>query len=200
MNVRLQCDLEFLAGIYYEDQLQINRYSICINLLTKTVDTANTNIAMDRVKTFVYGELENTVFINAANPERSELFHMMGVNITMVPEAPVDQIIGMMLYYKLNAIMEGRMVITQLDISSHLGDGVWYQHDDEDPVGPFAAEGWWHDNSLKHNTLVDTETEPNVVKVLPNAWVEYGLMWPGEHLETASTAGNTVVFGNFPKQ
>ena len=169
MNVRLQCDLEFLAGIYYEDQLQINRYSICINLLTKTVDTANTNIAMDRVKTFVYGELENTVFINAANPERSELFRMMGVNITMVPEAPVDQIIGMMLYYKLNAIMEGRMVITQLDISSHLGDGVWYQHDDEDPVGPFAAEGWWHDNSLKHNTLVDTEAESNIVKVLPIA-------------------------------
>jgi hypothetical protein len=200
MNVRLQYDLEFLAGVYYEDQLQMNQYNVSLNLLTKTKDSASTNIALDRAKAFVHGALENTVFINQNNMERAEFMQMIGINVTTLPEEPVDQIIGMMLYYKLNAIMEGRMLITQLDLSSHLGDGVWYQHDDEDPIGPFAAEGWWHDNSLKHNTLVDTEAESNIVKVLPNAWVEYGLMWPGEHLETASAAGNTVVFGNFPKQ
>jgi hypothetical protein len=36
---------------------------------------------------------------------------MMGINVTTLPEEPVDQIIGMMLYYKLNAIMEGRMIV-----------------------------------------------------------------------------------------
>jgi len=38
MNVRLQYSLEFLAGIYFEDQLQMNSYEVNLNLLTKTAD------------------------------------------------------------------------------------------------------------------------------------------------------------------
>ena len=141
MNVRLQYDLEFLAGIYYEDQLQMNQYNVSLNLLTKTRDSVSTNIALDRAKAFVHGALESTVFINQANQERAEFMQMIGINVTTLPEEPVDQIIGMMLYYKLNAIMEDRMTVTQLDIASSLGDSVWYQHDEEDVTGPFRW-GW----------------------------------------------------------
>ena len=64
MNVRLQYDLDFLAGIYYDDHLQINSYSVSMSLLTKTADAASTNTAMNRLKAFMHGELANTVFIN----------------------------------------------------------------------------------------------------------------------------------------
>ena len=144
MNVRLQYDLEFLAGIYFDDCLQINSYDVSMNLLTKTKDSASTNIAMERLKAFVHGVLESTVFINQTNMERAEFLQLAGCNVTTLPEEPVDQIVGMMLYYKLNAVMEDRMVITNLDIASRLGDGVWYQHDEEDSAGPFASDGWWH--------------------------------------------------------
>jgi hypothetical protein len=151
---------------------------------------------MDRIKAFVFGELEHSVFINVAQRERAELMHLMGINVTTLPEEPVDQIIGMMLYYKLNSIMEGRMIVRSLDISSSLGDSVWYQHDDEDSAGPFAQDGWWHDSGVKHNTVDVNNVDANIVKVVPDAWTEYGLAWPGEATET----GNTVVFGNFPKK
>ena len=147
MNVRLQYDIEFLAGIYYDDTLQMNKYDASISLVTATKDVASTNIAMERLKAFVFDELANTVFINQNNAERAEFLQMIGVNVTTLPEEPVDQIVGMMLYYKLNAVMEGRMVITSLDISSSLGDGVWYQHDEEDSSGPFVKDGWWHQSS-----------------------------------------------------
>jgi hypothetical protein len=199
MNVRLQYDLDFLGGIYFEEQLQMNRYLVSLNLVTGTKDPVDTNIAMDRMKAFVFGELEHSVFMNAAQRERAELMHMMGINVTTLPEEPVDQIIGMMLYYKLNAIMEGRMIVRSLDISSTLGDSVWYQHDDEDSAGPFAQEGWWHDATVTHNIVDFAEASDNVLKVMPNAWADYGLMWPNEQT-TASEAGNTVVFGNFPKK
>jgi hypothetical protein len=200
MNVRLQYDIEFLAGIYYNDQLQMNSYSASLSLVTRTKDTKSTNIAMDRLKAFVYGELESTVFINQSYRERAEMMQIMGANVTTLPEEPVDQIVGMMLYYKLNAIMEGRMIVRSLDISSTLGDSVWYQHDDEDPIGPFAQEGWWHDSTVKHNAIDIAQEDANVLKVMPNAWVDYGLLWPNEQpLNTTSEAGNTVVFGNFPK-
>ena len=63
MNVRLQYDLEFLAGIYYDDQLQINNYEVSINLLTKTTDSASTNVAMERLKAFVHGVLAEASII-----------------------------------------------------------------------------------------------------------------------------------------
>lgn len=195
MNVRLQYNLEFLAGIYYEDQLQMNSYTASLSLVTKTSDANSTNIAMDRLKAFVYSELDSTVFMNSTNQARAEMMSIMGINVTTLPEEPVDQIVGMMLYYKLNAIMEGRMEVTQLDISSSLGDSVWYQHDEEDAAGPFANDGWWHLPTVQHDTITSNDTA-NVVKVIPNAWIEYGLMWPeAEHIPSA----NTVVFANFSK-
>lgn len=195
MNVRLQYDIEFLAGIYYEDSLQMNKYDASISLTTATKDVASTNIAMERLKAFVFEELASTVFINQNNMERAEFLQIIGANVTTLPEEPVDQIIGMMLYYKLNAIMEGRMVITSLDISSSLGDGVWYQHDEEDSAGPFAKQGWWHDASTQHETIEPSEVPDNVVKVISTGWYELGLDWPDQ----APATGNTVVFGNFPK-
>ena len=197
MNVRLQYDLDFLAGIYYDDHLQINSYSVSMSLLTKTMDALNTNIAMDRLKMFMHGELANTVFVNQALKERAEMLQIMGVNVTTLPEEPVDQIVGMMLYYKLNAIMEGRMTVTRLDLMSALGDSVWYQHDaDEDAPGPFRAEGWWHASTVQHDSILESVTADNVVRVIPNAWHELGLIWPEQ--ETEPTA-NTVVFANFTK-
>jgi hypothetical protein len=196
MNVRLQYDLDFLAGVYYEDQLQMNRYTVSLNLLTKTKDSASTNIAMDRAKAFVHGALESTVFINQANVERAEFMQMIGINVTTLPQEPVDQIVGMMLYYKLNAVMEDRMTVTGLDIASALGDNVWYQHDEEDLSGPFAEDGWWYRASMQHESI-ERDPEPgNIVKVMSTGWYELDLEWP----ENTTLAGdNTVVYVNFPR-
>lgn len=195
MNVRLRYDTEFLAGIFYEDQLQMNSYSVSMSMLTKTLDTVQTNIAMDRIKAFIAGFMESTVFINQNNETRAEMMSVLGINVTTLPEEPVDQIIGMMLYYKLNAITEGRIEITEIDISSTLGDNVWYMHDEEDSTGPFSKKGWWDDSSTQHETIELEPVEDNVVKVISTGWYELGLDWPDQTPPT----GNTVVFGNFPK-
>jgi hypothetical protein len=186
--------MEFLAGIYYDQQLHINSYSIVLNLVTRTVHSQSTNIAMDRLKAFVLTELANTVFVNQKHMEQAEMLAVMGVNVTTLPEEPVDQIIGMMLYYKLNAVMEGRMTVDSLDLCSALGDEVWYRHDEDDASGPFAAEGWWHEANTRHSDLGADASHDNVLKVMTNSWSEYGLQW----LEDAAAAtGNTVVFANF---
>ena len=196
MNVRLQYDLDFVAGIYYEDQLQMNRYTVSLNLLTKTKDSVSTNIALDRVKAFVHGALESSVFINQANMERAEMMQLMGINVTTLPEEPVDQIVGMMLYYKLNAVMEDRMIVTSLDIASSLGDNVWYQHDEEDVSGPFAGDGWWHQASMQHESVEREPMPGNIVKVMSTGWYELDLEWPEN---TTLASDNTVVYGKFPR-
>ena len=195
MNVRLQYEIDFLAGIYINNHLELNSYSASVNLLTQCMDHSHTNIAMDRLKAFVYGELENTIFINQQHKEQAELLYMLGCNVTTLPEEPVDQIVGMMLYHKLNAIMEGHMLVSSIDIQSTLGDSVWYQYDEDDLAGPFAADGWWNQPTTKHNDVDIHDQESNVVKVISYSWNEYNLAWPEETDNTA----NTVVFANFPR-
>ena len=195
MNVRLQYDIDFMAGIYYEDSLQLNQYSVSLDLITKTTDAEQTNIAMNRLKCFVWSELENTVFINQVHEEKAEMMSLLGINVTTLPEEPVDQLIGIMLYCKLNAIMEGRMIITDLNIQSTLGDQVWYLHNEEDALGPFVDDGWWTLSNTQHEHIELETVSQNVVKVTTTGWQEYGLEWPDEVKHTA----NTVVFANFPK-
>ena len=196
MNIRLQYDLEFPAGIYYDDRLQLNTYQVSMQLCTHSEDTHQVNIALERLKCFVYEELSDTVFIDRADEDRAEMLAVLGVNVTTLPVDPVDQIVGIMLYCKLNAIMEGRMTVDSLNIASRLGDQVWYLHDAEDSLGMFAADGWWHSPSAQHHTLTLDAYPDNVIQVAPSAWIEHELLWPEV---TTESSGNTVVFGNFPK-
>jgi len=192
MNVKLQINLEFPGGIYYDDRLRLNRYSVGLGLCTATLDHEQINIAMDRVKMFVYSELADTVFINQDDVERAQVLDMVGLNMTTLPEEPIDQIIGLMLYTKLSAIMEGRMVIDTLTISSLLGDDVSYLHEAGDAVGPFQQPGWWELSDTSHNSFEAIETDQNVVKVPNTGWSKYNLNW--NDLATMSP-GKTVSFG-----
>lgn len=196
MNVRLQTNLEFLGAVYFADELQLNSYQVNLGLVTNTKNTLKINVAMERLKAFVYSELANAVYIHQDRTDVAEILQMIGSNIVTLPEEPVDQIVGMMLYSKLNAIMEGVMTVVSLDLSSSLGDDVWYQHDDEDSLGPFAAEGWWHLPTVQHDSLSVVGGDAKVLEVRPNAWIDYGLMWP----EETTNKDHSVVYANFPKK
>jgi hypothetical protein len=184
-----------MAGIFYEGQLQLNNYSVSLQLLTQSTDALVTNIAMERLKAFVYSELCDTIFFGPNNQDQAEMLSVLGINVTTLPDEPVDQIIGVMLYCKLNAVMEGQMIVTKLDIQSYLGDSVWYQFDEDDAIGPFKNDGWWHEPTCQHNNINLEPTEEKVVKVATNGWTEYRLDWP----EAQENTGNTVVFANFQR-
>jgi hypothetical protein len=196
MNVRLQINLEFPAGLYIGDQLRLNRYSVSIQLCTVTADPEQINIAMDRLKMFVYAELADTVFINQEDLERAQMLDLLGMNITTLPEEPIDQIVGLMLHCKLNSVMEDRMIVERLDIASTLGDDVFYLHEHGDAVGPFQADGWWVASDTTHNSLAPIETHENVVHVPVTGWGKYNLNWPDS---AGPDSGKTVSFGKLNK-
>lgn len=199
MNVRLQYNLEFAGCIHMEHMLQVNQYQINLGLETQSTDRQAINVAMDRLKCFIKSELADAVFINQAHSDLAEVLQMVGANVVTLPEEPVDQIVGLMLFCKLNAIMEGVMVVTTLDICSTLGDEVWYEHTEEDAIGPLADEGWWHLADTTHNNLTAEEPGDNVVKVPSNSWAtEYGLMWP-DAVDKTPKSKHTVVYAKFPK-
>lgn len=198
MNVRLQYNIEFPGAIHIDDALQLNHYEINLNLETQSTDRSAINIAMDRLKCFINLELSSAVFVNQKETDLCEILQMVGANVVTLPDEPVDQIVGLMLFCKLNAIMEGVMAVTALDICSGLGDNVWYEHCEEDAIGPFSAPGWWHGPGTNHNNLTVNEITDKVLKVVPNPWAEYGLLWPDTVDKTQETQ-HTVVYAKFPK-
>lgn len=200
MNVRLQYNLEFAGAIHMDGVLQLNQYQVNLNLETRSNDRHAINVAMDRLKCFVNSVMADAVFVNQKESDLCEILDMVGANVVTLPDEPVDQIVGLMLFCKLNAIMEGVMIVTALDICSTLGDDVWYEHTEEDAVGPLAQDGWWNLPDTTHNNLTITEIMDNVVKVAPNSWGhEYGLMWPGAVDKDQEKEHNTVVYAKFPK-
>jgi len=65
--------------------------------------------------------------------------------VTGVQTCALPIFLGMALCCKFNAIMQGRMIITDLDISSEQGDNVVYCHNVQEVSGPLEQSGWWHD-------------------------------------------------------
>lgn len=179
----------------------MGNYTLTMSLLTQTLDPVDQNIALDRVKYFLFNEIHSTVFINQADSDQAESFTDIGLNVTTLPQEPVDQIVGIALYYKLNAIMEGRMKLTELMFSSDTGDNVEYFHNENEQTVLFPAQGWWHEPGLRHSDIVaeDEQAPPgnNVIALSPtpeSEWQEQELSW--NQAEVTNDLAQ-VVFANF---
>lgn len=194
MNQNLQYSIDFLGAIWYNGSLQLNTYSINMQMVTASERPVIINVAMERIKAFVMSELADVLFINSAHQSEAEMFDALGVNVCTLPDEPHDQVVGMMLFCKLNAVTESQLIITQLDISSSLGDDVWYQHSMEDPLGYYGQPGWWHSRGCQKNNLC-ISTDDNVVKVETSSWQEYDLEWP----DVPGAQPSTVVKPDFKK-
>lgn len=194
MNVRLTYETTFTGGTWFDEELIMSNYTVRLKMLTHTMDPTDQNIALERLKHFFY-EMHSTVFVNQTDVEQAEAFAAVGLNVTTLPEEPVDQIVGITLYHKLNAIMEGRMSITELSISSDAGDGIEYHHSQDEHSEIFEGTGWWNDPTPLHDDLEIESDGDNVVALdALDAWRELELAW--NNTDVVTDLG-TVVFANF---
>jgi hypothetical protein len=199
MNIRLNYSIEFTAGFYFNNMLKMNNYKIRLSMMTATPEEESINIAFERIKYFIGESIDSGVFINQGHEEQCKLLATAGVKTITLPDEPVDQLIGIMLYCKLNAICEDRMIVGEIEIESELGGDVTYFHDDDDPIGPYEQPGWWMEPNLVHYHNTITETE-NIVSLYSSAtWHDLDLHWPEDENKNEADTGNTIVFGNFSK-
>lgn len=201
MNVRLRHETTFTAGVHWNDKLYMTNYNLDISLLTNCMDAEEQNIAMERVKAMLREQFTNSVFINQNNQKQIKQYLAAGVEVSPLPEDPLDQIVGIMLFCKLTAVMEGRMVITNLELSSELGDMIYYLHSVDENIGPFADPGWWNSPDPIHNDLgkyIKRTTDERIVEMQkPQTWKEYGFHWSNQE---ETPVESTVVYADFPKK
>jgi hypothetical protein len=195
MNVRLRHSMIFPAGIYYGNEMRMNYYTVTLYMTTNSTDMVSHNVAFERIKYFVYNLLDSTIFVNSENHDRCEKFLSTGLTITTLPGDPVDQLIGLMLHCKLNAIMEDRIIIEETEISSTLGENIIYLHsDNENTDVPFIPD-WWLTADLVHSDYVLLEANKVVTMHTADTWRNLDLAWPES--TTPTETGNIVVFADF---
>jgi hypothetical protein len=139
------------------------------------------------------------VFINSAEADQCRAFAAAGINVTTLPEDPLDQVIGIMLYCKLNSVLEDRMIIDEIEICSELGENIAYLHNSQDAQGPFADTGWWHEPDAVHCDSTIVENEKTVaLHHIGAGWRELGLNWD-QSITISVNDDNKVVFADFAK-
>ena len=199
MNVRLRYSTVFTAGIFYADQLRMNNYQVKLHITTNSEEGDDHNIALDRIKYFLHNQLNSTVFINSDEAEQCRAFASAGIKMTTLPEHPLDQVVGIMLYCKLNAMLENRMIIEEVEICSELGENIVYLHDEREALGPFADAGWWSEPDAVHCDLTLFDNEKIVaLHHLGAGWRELGLNWDDSVIINVDN-DNKVVFADFAK-
>jgi hypothetical protein len=198
MNVRIQFNIRFMAGIYYDSRLQLNEYTVKVYFITNTENPADHNVALSRMKHFIYNELESCIFIDETNQEQCQKFIGAGLNITTMPGDPVDQLIGIMLYEKLSAIVEDKLIIGEIEISSMLGDGIVYLHGDNENVNDIIFPEWWRTSDLVHCSLDLINSDKVVTMHQGSVWRELDLQWPDIEDDDPET-GNTIVYADFKR-
>lgn len=194
MNVRLKKTFGWYSGLVIEDRFQINHYTTELELLTVSDDQVQQNIAYERMKFWFYDIMDNAVFVSETHPD-IDRWRETSARVIAFPTDPVDQIIGIMLCSKLNAVMEDRIVVTDTEIWSKCGDGMSYLHNWKESQGPLSESGWWSDARPIYNAL-KTNNSGNIVNLDRVAeWKSHDLDWDTNNTNAAST----VVFGRFDR-
>lgn len=198
MNVRIQYPFTFTAGVHYANEMRMNHYTGRLWLVTNTYNPENHNLALERVKYYIYRYIDSSIFINQDEREAAEAYVAAGLNVTTLPDEPIDQLVGIMLHYKLSAIMEGRLLVAETEISSELGDGITYLHSGEEALNGITKPEWWESADLSH---CDTELtgQEHVVDLNHRfVWRDLDLHWPEEESdEDSEKTGNVVLFADF---
>lgn len=195
MNVRLKHNMLFTAGIYYGGEMRMNHYTLTLYMLTNSQDAVSHNVAFERIKYFVYNCLDSTVFINQDNDNQCKKFLESGITVTTLPGEPVDQLVGLMLYYKLNAIMEDRILVEETEISSILGESIIYLHGEHEHTDVPLIPDWWTTSDIVHGDYVSLPADKIVNMQGKNIWKDLDLNWP--ELNDKIETGNIVVFADF---
>lgn len=197
MTARIQRSFEFLAGVHFGSEFFTNRYDVDIHFNVESHSIEEQNIALERIKYFLSDCLQHSILIHNNETRLIEQLYGLDFKLCSLPEEPYDQIVNIMLFHKLNALAEGRLVITDISTTSDMSDGVTCFHSYDENTGPFTLKGWWNDNSTK--TTDFKAKSKKVVKLIKNSfdWDELGLGW--EIPQPKNNITTEVVFASFEK-
>ena len=197
MNVRLNKTWTWQSGIVYNDIFYINAYTAKIRMHTTSMYDSDHDVAYGRMDYWFEEVMQDSVMISA-DSSAVKAYSATGQRLLLFPDQPVDQLVGIMLCLKLNAITEGRLIVTDVDLGSVHGLDMRYQHNLNEAVGPLSAAGWWQDSRPIWNHAASSARGSKVVSLNRAAdWHSLDLDW--QSTMTSDDRNSSIVFADFDR-
>lgn len=188
MSLRISKSWEWHSGIVLDGCYMINDYQATVEMHTRDDNEADHLRALERQSWWINDVLQDSVLVSY-DDHLIDLYQQTGQRVIALPHPPFDHTLLVMLYCKLNAIMDQRLVVSQIHLSSKQGQVVVYSHQAEDDLYGFTADGWWFEShpvwangSPRSDgaTVIALERQPD--------WHDLGLAWP--HIQDTSEVVN----------
>ena len=141
---------KFKSIIIVDGELFGNEYNLNISLTPHTADLKEQTDYFERLK-----NLFEQVFANTITTWRDEkLYHTLKKSsnnrFVELPKPPYDQIMAAVCFCKANAILDSKITINFIELSSWQGDGITYTVDkDSKELILLDAPGWFSDKYTK---------------------------------------------------
>ena len=199
MTARINRTFAFQSGVHFNDEFYMNTYDVIVDFTVESLSIREQNIALERIKYFFSECLSNSIMVRDTDSDAIEKYTAANLRVCTLPEEPYDQIVGIMLLAKLNAIAEGRLTATSISVGSSMSDSVYCMHDLDENMGPFSSSGWWSDSSASISNFAPLSKNKRIVKLAKPtvSWDDVYLSWEEEDtlIKTGPTA--EIVFGSF---
>jgi hypothetical protein len=173
--VRIGWSPTFTTGVYFDTGVIMNSYSVDLQIITKSTNQVDQNIAMERCKYIIYEQFSDAIIFGKAHKSLTKKYEEVDFRTIVLPDEPADQIVGLALYCKLQAVTEDVMDILDISIRSTMGGGISYLHHDEETVGPFENTGWWTDS--RPGCITIPKAGKKVVTLNNPTWKNLDLDW-----------------------
>ena len=179
MNIKLSHDVDFSAVIVDGDRIFPNFYKLKINLITLTENSSYQNVAIQRILIFLQEIFDGSILCNIKNINANKLIRIAkNSRVILLPEEPYDQIIAMILFHKLYAIVEGNFEIDSVIIGSNISPNLMYTIEDFEPFEFDKTKidiPWWErsDPTTTDNT--------KLLKFAPS-WADINLEWNNDQI------------------
>jgi hypothetical protein len=197
MNVKLSKKFRFRTMLVNSDWdvPAIAAYTCTVTMFTASEDAADHNIAYGRIRYWIQNVLQDSVLISKDHKHLRE-WQSTGARCLILPEDPVDQLVGIMLLCKLSAITQDRLTVQEVALHSDLDDDVVYYHERDDDLGPFDGTDWWNSPGPGHESRAIKRKGNNKVIELnrKEEWKDVHLDWTDFNEST-----NCIVKADFSK-
>jgi len=155
MNVELTKKYTFYANVYTDGMLLPTSFDVTIHFMVVSEDSEEYSVAFERVNHFIHNVCYGSIFFDIDDEDGiPDNLGELGNYTLGIPYPPCAQTIGMMLFLKIDAIMEDAVEVDYVTVSSAIENKIdnsviKFSHHRYESLGNFEEDGWWDETEIR---------------------------------------------------
>lgn len=137
----------FKSIIVVDSEMFVNTYDVKLHIQPVTGNLQEQSYYFERLKILFSHVFGNTIILDTNEPLYRILKTSTSNRFVQLPKPPFDQIMSGVCFTKSNSVLDGKIFVNQLDLSSYQGDGITYSVAKDSPeLDLLDVDNWFSEN------------------------------------------------------